>query len=261
MKTVEVSTDVLDVVLGGNGYVYAFPRTDQWETIRSINTGTETETQSTGNSIRAGTFAKLHPDGTTIYGTDNGISPDDVEKYEIAGGTAAYLYDSPYHGDYSVCGDLWISEDGLRVFTRCGNVFRSSGDRNADMTYNGSLSELKMIEHMDHSLAVNKVVAIPTCCVAKFRPGLQRSSLSDMIEDVDAQIQIYAYDFLTLETSIDLPPFVVADTTYSAHGRFVFFSSDGNAIFVVAQADEQSGLLLDYGIITFRTQDYVTVAP
>ena len=96
-KTFAVSTDVLDVVLAGNGYVYAFPRTDQWERIRCISIATEVETQSTGNFIYAGTLAKLHPDGDAIFGADNGLSPSDIEKFSIANGTAEYLYDSPYH--------------------------------------------------------------------------------------------------------------------------------------------------------------------
>src|SRR5207247_2440005 len=122
-STFAVSADVLDVVLAANRYAYAFPRHDQWETIRCINLTTGAETQSGVSSIYAGTLAKLHPNGTAIYGADNGLSPSDIEKYDISGGTARYLYDSPYHGDFPMCGDLWISNDGLRIFTRCGNVF------------------------------------------------------------------------------------------------------------------------------------------
>ncbi|MEO0606430.1 MAG: PKD domain-containing protein, partial [Myxococcota bacterium] len=54
-----VSTDVIDVVLADNGYVYGFPRIDQWETIRTVNIATGEETESTGWSIRAGTYARL----------------------------------------------------------------------------------------------------------------------------------------------------------------------------------------------------------
>ncbi|MGB7931203.1 MAG: hypothetical protein WCH04_03110, partial [Gammaproteobacteria bacterium] len=126
LSTYSVSTDVLDIVLAGNGYVYAFPRQDQWENIRCIELATGNETLHTGNFVYAGTLARLHPNGTDIYGADNGLSPSDIEKYSIAGGTAQYLYDSPYHGTYAMGGELWFTEDGSRIFTRSGNVFRSS---------------------------------------------------------------------------------------------------------------------------------------
>ena len=75
----------------------------------------------------------LHPSGDYIYGADQGIFPSDIEKYDIRSGNLIYLYDSPYHGDYAMGGNLWISEDGLRIFTALGNVFRSSVNQDTDM--------------------------------------------------------------------------------------------------------------------------------
>ena len=141
-KMLDVSADVFDIVLAGNGYVYAMPRRDQWENIRCIEIAKNIETLHSGNSVYAGTQMKLHPAGKAIYGADNGISPSDIEKYSIENGTAKYLYDSPYHGDYSMGGDLWISEDGLRIFTKSGNAFKSSEVQDQDMKYNGSLKEV-----------------------------------------------------------------------------------------------------------------------
>ena len=157
-KTLPVSTDVIDVVLAGNGYLYVFPRTGQHTEILSIHIATALETRTGG--VYEGTVAKLHPGGKVIYGADRG-GPSDIEKYNIANGVAEYRYDSPYHGDYPMCGDLWISEDGLRIFTKCGNVFRSSEIREQDMRYNGSLSKLNSVEHLSHSSSANKVIVIP----------------------------------------------------------------------------------------------------
>ncbi|MBI5207835.1 MAG: hypothetical protein HY934_08600 [Candidatus Firestonebacteria bacterium] len=239
VKTFPVTTDVLDIILAGNGYVYAFPRTDQWEYIRCVNIETEIETQHTGSSIYAGTLAKLHPNGKTIYGADNGLSPSDIEKYSIENGTAEYLYDSPYHGDYEMGGNLWISEDGLRIFTRAGNVFRSSEIKNQDMTYNGSLSELKFIEHLSHSSLSNKVIVIP---------GIPWWDENNQ----DTELQIYDYDFLSFEKSIKLPSFFAKNNFYLGHGKFVFFNSNGSKYFIVIQADESSGMLNDFGIVSYN---------
>ncbi len=237
-KTIAVSTDVLDIVLAGNGYIYAFPARDQWERIRCVNIATEIETLHTGRSIRAGTLAKLHPDGIAIYGADNGLSPSDIEKYDITSGTAEYLYDSPYHGDYAMCGDLWISEDGLRIFTRCGNVFRASNTQALDMTYNGSLSELNLITHLSHSISASKVVVIPEGNFIGQPPD-------------DTVLQLYDYTHLVHENSIALPRFRVGQDTYPGHGKFVFFNNDGTQYYVIMQADNTSGLLYDYAIIAY----------
>lgn len=240
-KVISVSCDVLDIVLAGNGYVYAFPRRDQWERIRCININTEMESLHSGNYIYAGTLAKLHPNGKAIYGADNGLSPSDIEKYSIENGTAQYLYDSPYHGNYAMCGDLWISEDGFRIFTRCGNVFRSSDIREEDMVYNGSLSELDRIENLSHSLESNKVVVIP-----------ESSQFTE--DNEDTEIQIYDYDFLAFENRTELPAFRVGSSTYPAHGRFVYHNDDGSEFYVIVQADNTAGLIYDYGIVTFGTE-------
>lgn len=236
-KQLAVSTNVIDIILAGNGFIYAFPRTDQWETIRCIEIATGTETTSGGYSIYAGTLAKLHPNGTAIYGADNGLSPSDIEKYDITNGTATMLYDSPYHGDYAMCGNLWIAEDGLRIFTACGNVFRSSAIRSEDMTYNGSLNSLSLIAGLDHSSAANKVVAIP---------GNGYSTSNN-----DIAIQFYGYDFLAFQKTISLPKFLVQGNAYSAHGKFTFFNAAGDSVYVIMKADNTSGLLYDYGITTY----------
>lgn len=236
-KQLAVSTNVIDIVLAGNGFIYAFPRTDQWETIRCIEIATGTETTSGGYSIYAGTLAKLHPNGTAIYGADNGLSPSDIEKYDITNGTATMLYDSPYHGDYAMCGNLWIAEDGLRIFTACGNVFRSSAIYSEDMTYNGSLNSLSLIVGLDHSSAANKVVAIP---------GNGYSTSNN-----DIAIQFYGYDFLAFQKTISLPKFLVQGNAYSAHGKFTFFNAAGDSVYVIMKADNTSGLLYDYGITTY----------
>ena len=243
VKTLSVTADVFDVVLAGNGYVYAFPRIDQWVAIHSVNILTGTETLGDTWAIYAGTRAKLHPGGTTIYGADNGLSPADIEKYDINGGPATYIYDSPYHGDYSMCGDLWISEDGLRIFTRCGNVFRSSPNRYStgttpeDMTYNGALQGLTSVKHLSHSQTIGKVAAVPDYW----------STTAD-----DTEVQIFNYDFLTFISKVTLPSFVVSSTSaYTGHGKYVFYNSDATKYFVVLQADSTSGMLYDYGVVQY----------
>lgn len=243
VKTISVTTDVFDVVLAGNGFAYAFPRADQWVMIHSINVITGKEVLGDSWGIYAGTVAKLHLNGKVMYGANNGLSPSDIEKYGIDSttGVANVLYDSPYHGDFNMCGNLWLSEDGLRIFTKCGNVFRSSSIRSEDMTYNGKLSNTNYVQFLAHSKKAKKVIVIPSV-----------SAFSGNSDD-DTVIQTYGYNYLNLQGTKTLPKFTVNTNTFSAHGRFVFYNSDSSKFFVIVQADQSSGLLYDFGVVSYDT--------
>ncbi len=244
-RVLATTADVLDVVLAGNGWVYAFPRIDQWEAIRCIRISTGVETLSTGMTIYAGTKAKLHPSGTKIYGADNGLSPSDIERYDISGGTAAYAYDSPYHGDYPMCGDLWISEDGLRIFTACGRTFHANDTQGtvagSDMTYAGALDSTTLVRWVDHSLAAGLVMAVPAAAPYAYPPQ----------PNADAEVRIFGADFLGLQQTIALPRIGVGGTGYVSRGRFAFFSQDGTSRFVIAQVDASAGLLAPDAVVAY----------
>jgi chitinase len=237
LATHAVTTDVLDIVLAGNGYAYAFPRVDQWEHIRCINLTNGNETLHTGGTIYAGTRARLHPSGTKIYGANNGLSPSDIERYNITGGTAAYAYDSPYHGTYPMCGNLWMSADGARIYTACGNVFRASDVQAEDMTYNGALADVSRIEHLSHVPGAGKVVLIP---------GNSWSSTDD-----DIYVRIHGDEFLGFEEQHRLPSFLTEGGAFLGHGRFVFANGAGTEMYVIIQADPESALLADFGVVTY----------
>ncbi len=231
LNTFPVTAVVGDVVHGGNGYAYAFPESDQWVNIHTINLATGEEQLSTGNFVRERTRATLHPAGSAIYGADNGLSPSDIEKYSITGGNADYLYDSPYHGDFAMCGNLWLSEDGERIFTACGNTFRSSPDQAQDMIYNGSLSMTNGLQSVAHSAEAGKVIAAEA--------------------GSSTRVDVYADEFLDYQTSITLPQFSTPGGDFDTYGRFVFYRGDGSLFHVLLQADPAASALNDYGVATY----------
>lgn len=236
IKTWPVTCDVFDVVLAGNGYAYAMPRIDQWVTLHSLNLSTGVET--TSGTVRAGTRARLHPGGEAIYGANNGLSPSDIEKYSITGGTGTVLYDSPYHGDYAMCGDVWPSEDGARLFTACGNVFRATSTRATDMTYAGALEATTAVRHLADSAAAGEVLAVPA--VGYYgNPG------------DDTSIRVFAADFLTRRPSVPVSPFLAPSGAFAGHGRFVFYGADGTRRWALVQADPTSAMLKDFAVLGF----------
>lgn len=232
INTFTVPANVGDVVLAGNGFAYAFPQTGQWVRIECLELATGTVTQHVGNSVRQGTRVRLHPSGDWIYGADNGLSPSDIEKYDITAGTATYLYDSPYHGDFSMCGDLWLSEDGLRIFTRCTNVFLSSASPNDDMTFTGSLSQTTLLNFVAHSSDNGRILALPA--------------------NDDTELQIYDDAFLAWQETVALPTADVGGNPFATHGEYVFQHSDSQRAFILCEVDPTSGLINNWGVATYE---------
>ena len=238
-RTVErvysTTCDVLDVVLPGNGYVYAFPRVDQWVSIHTIQLSNGAET--TASTIRAGTIVRLHPSGKYIYGANNGLSPSDFEKYDVRSGTATMMYDSPYHGDYAFSGNLWISDDGLRLFARSGNVFRASEVRSEDMLYAGSLSSTSAVQWAVQPLTSGRVLVLPA-------GGWNTSA--------PPELRVYGSDYLAYRGAVPLPKFIVPGAgSYSAEGQYVFTNTNASRVYVLVRADPSAGLAQDWGIANY----------
>jgi len=187
-----------------------------------------------------GLIAKLHPSGNRIYGADNGRSPDDIHRLDLNNNLVSDSNDSQYHGDYDVCGDLWISDSGYDAVTACGDVFRLSEFLEEDMFYGGSLSHLSGVTHLDNSPVDADIAVIPATPQWSYEP----SSVGDNV------LQIYDSEFYTFINSRKLPTFFVNRTTYTAKGKFVFYSTDGQQLYVVVQAAPESGLLNDFAVWT-----------
>jgi len=248
VKYYDVSIEVSDVEIPGNGYVYAMPQRSQWEHIRNINLETGLETKSTGPiPVRAGSVMKIHPSGDYIYGADKYINPGDIEKYDIRNGKLKTMYDSPYHGDYTFGGDIWISEDGTRIFAKSKNIFKSSENIEFDMYFNGKLEGENALQALDHT-ADKGLIAL-----------IDHFGLFADMANPDSFVKIYEEDQLNLLQKIRLPPFLVPDgqgggKIFDSKGHFCYFNSDGSLLFVWVKANEGSTLLNDWGLVTLNIE-------
>ena len=236
------STAAFDIVLDGRGFVHVFPETDQWVKVHSIEIATNTETQSSGNQIYDSEHGRLHPSGNFIYGANNGLSPSDIEKFDLAGGVASYLYDSPYHGDYGMCGDLSFKDDGSTVYTRCGNTFRTSTTKAQDMVYSGKLQLSSAqyysywITSLSQTSATKEIALIETDNSCTFGdPTLCYSHLA-----------LYESDFLNRQSVNSLGLVAVAGTSYAQRGLFVFHSSDGKHRYMISRLLEMPNPATEY---------------
>ena len=234
-NTFDVSCEALDIVLGNNNWAYVFPKRDQWSNIRCIDLSSGKESLSAYASIYAGSKGKLHPSGKFIYVTDNNIGPSDIHKFNIQSNTAVKLYDSPYHGDYPIEGDLWFSEDGKRVFVRGQTALKLSESKDVDLIYNGTVgldtinnahSNINRIVSLDHSAAVNKLYVITTDTLYKNKPNLP---------------YVWIYDATNLVYQKKVPVKKLTTGQISQiEPHFVFVNSKGNQIYVVTKETQSA---------------------
>jgi hypothetical protein len=237
-----VTTRVFDLVLPGNGWVYAMPTEDGIESIRCIRLSTGVERPHEGYSIGGETSIRLHPSGYYVYGANRLSGPSDIEKYVVVDGAAEYLYDSPYHGDFDFDGDIWISDDGLRLFARSGNVFRSSQVPSQDMLYAGHLEGVSFASWVEHSTAADRVFAFET-------PNRGESPALEML--------VYETAFLGSVGTMELPQFPApaGGETFDSHGQFIFAHSSGDWVYALVRAAPQSGYALDWAVLVIPRQD------
>jgi hypothetical protein len=239
--TLNVSTDVFDLVLDGRNRVHALPRTDQWESVHTVDVATNTEVVGTG-SLYAGARGRLHPQGDFLYTANNGLSPSDIEKWDVTGDQAVVLYDSPYHGDYEMCGNLWFEETGITIYTACGNTFRSSSVQAQDMVYSGALelSEAQfgrdLIRSLSQSAAQNEIALIEY--------DFYNCEISS--EPCYTHLALYESLFLNREAVYSIGPFAVAGDSYAQEGLYVFHASIGTDKYMISKLDGMPNPLAEF---------------
>jgi hypothetical protein len=182
--------------------------------------------------IYSGRIARLYPNGNYLYAGGNSSS-----KWDISQGVAKQVNTGFSN---SLCTNFWIAEDGSRIFTACGRVYRASDVPALDLQYNGSFAAAANLRWVAHSLNQHSIVVMPD-------PAYSSSA--------DDEIQIYADANLALSGRLSLPKFPVSGNTFASHGHFVFWNAGGSRIFVVAQADSSAQLLSDYAVDVISPSD------
>ena len=197
--------DIYDIVMGKNGYAYAFPISCSGVISMDCNSGKWKK----GGHQNSAMKAKMHPSGKCLYGATVGISPGDFYRYIINSDTISDWYDSPYHGEYDLGGNLWISEDGTRIFSSSGTSCTSDTVRDQDMLYSGRLSTT--IGWLCHSSKANLLAALPNGSnIAFFHPV-----------------------YLTDLGMFRLDSLMHQEGWTSPWGKFVFFGKDGTTCTVL----------------------------
>jgi chitinase len=223
-----------NVALAGNGYVYVVAA-DTAGSLHSLALATCADA-TTQAYIYPHAEARLHPGGDRLYVLDDANGFDSLKDFDITGGVAVALPSA--YDDHSRCGGLWITEDGGRILTGCGNTFHASATA-TDMTYAGAVPGTTLIASADHTIAAGKIVLVPSAYVISGEP----------VED--EVVHIHDPAFLTLEREVALTRFVAGGTAYAGHGKFVFIDPDGARYHVILRADPAAAPAAEFAVATY----------
>jgi uncharacterized protein (TIGR03437 family) len=231
----QVITDVHHILLAGNGYAYLFPQRD-WSDIYSLQVSSGTLTNT--SAIYEGRVPRLYANGKYLYVGGNWFS-----KWDISQGAAKNI-NSNFSNSIS-CGNLWLTEDGRRMFTACGKVYTTSEIAAQDVQYNGTLSSAASIVWADESVQQGATAVIPG--------GVSNNGSARQADDT--QVQIYSDAFLGFAGAVPLPQFTVGTSSFAGHGRFVFWNKAATALYVILQADSTAQLLSGWAIAQISPSD------
>ena len=231
----DVSIVVFDVILDGNGRVHALPGGSQFGRIHTVDIATNTESLSTGIPMSGRSRGRVHPSGDYIYAADNGLSPDDIEKWDVRQAVAAYLYDSPYHGDYRMCGNLWISEAGSTIYTACGNAFRASTVQAEDMVHAGQM-ELEVLNTIPNLIvSVSESAALGEIALLEYDRA--RCDFFQSLGPCYHYLAYYESGSLNRLARHTLGQLAIGGVPYTQHGLFLFHDAVGASKYLLSRLD------------------------
>ena len=136
-----ISEDPFGLVAKSNGHLVVSSGSGQRTYVRVFDGETGALLDSS-NRHRQRTRLSLHPGETIIYAADTDVTHSDIERYDVdETGIITYRWDSIYHGEHPMSGNVWSSPLGDKVITRGGGVFTAGGDtRYTDMIYSRGLT-------------------------------------------------------------------------------------------------------------------------
>lgn len=216
------------LVFDGLGRVHAFGnRAFSSNAMRLLDVATGADTLTLANAVNGVAHVVLHPSGQRMYFADRGVSPDDIHV-SLLGGVSSAPQDSRYHGDYAMCGRVWASPGGSRLYTACGNTFPSSTVTDQDMLYSGVMAlSGPPLDHAAVSLSENpggtEVVLLEqsrTLCDARF----------DRLFECFTHLAICNSATLALTARYSLAPITVAGNRFAQIGRFVFHRRNAGTV-------------------------------
>ncbi len=232
-REVATSMTANDIAMS-NTYVYvsnAFAANPY--NVRSITFSDGSIVNHSGSSTYP-SFLAYNSAGNSLYLIDYGLSPTDIRKLNTAVNPPTYLYDSIYHGDYLMCGSIWLAKDSSKTFNSCRTVFTVSATQGSDIQYIGTLTSTSLLRITHLNTDTSKVFLIPS-------NKLFSNSTPDTTKDSSEYIHTYNISNLSFISKKTLPCYTTGVISYKTEGKFIFVNSSSTEYYVIAKPDSTSG--------------------
>jgi DNA-binding beta-propeller fold protein YncE len=129
ISLIHLDIDPYDFVIAQGNKLIVSSGSGQWADVHAYNL--DDGSFLGGDTLYEQSKLTLHPSGEWVFASDPMyISPGDIRKFDIASEGITLIGDSPYHGEYPINGDIWVTPGGRYLISRGGHVFNTS-----DMTY------------------------------------------------------------------------------------------------------------------------------
>ena len=190
-------------ILPSNGYVYLFNSGES----KYLDLSTGAKTAFNTNS----SFALLHPSNRYVYTGYGKYSLDTADPKPLASGSS----------NYYLQGDDSFTEDGGRLITRSGSLYRSSEIPAQDLQPAGSLSGL-------NNLAVGAAAhssARQSIAIGASAPYYYSTTSSE--------VRFYNDQDLAFQSSVTMPTFNVNGQVNNGLFKGLFWNSDSSKLFAI----------------------------
>jgi hypothetical protein len=214
LRVFPIPVNASSITLGSN-WAYALGSTALHSSALNLETGAVAPVNSlfTSNGRHNAAIG-------AIYGTSTS-APMDLVRFDTSAGPITSRTDSPYSGEYPICGPVFFSPAGDRIYTGCGSVFRASSNAALDMRYATTLSGAESVRSLTESSAARRVALIQA-------PGLSQLG--------DNKVLLYESDYLNPLGEFHLSKFPGLSTvTDVPHGQSVFFDAGATNLYVLVR--------------------------
>jgi hypothetical protein len=227
--TFAIAIPVGELVLDAQGRVLAFGNAVfNWNALMLLDSGTGATSLLDSFATYGPTNATLHPSGTRFYYANRGLSPDDIFVIGIDGSTPSAKRDSPYHGEYAMCGRVWVHAGGSRLFTACGNTFTSSVSAAQDMNYAGAMA-LSGTPGEYEALSLSSSAASGDIVLLEQSRQVCDPRL-DALYGCFTRLSVYNGSSLSNTARYTLAPVTVGAERFAQIGRLVFHRTNGQVM-------------------------------
>ena len=144
-KTMELPIDPADIVATDSGILVIAGGSGQWTHVATFDAASGALIDKTPEIVYMGMQLALHPSQQIVYGTDTQVTPEDIHHFPIStNGQLGTAWNSRYHGEHPMGGDLFILPNGNEVLSRGGGMFTSSANESTDLEFLRSTETLNI---------------------------------------------------------------------------------------------------------------------